>query len=174
MERIRDAFRPVADSFSLVKAHVMNTLLPVVELLVEALRLLTIKIIQTIIFLNEAGIGAGKTFNFLLGKILAPTGPGGQWGATLFSRHVLGIGNESEKDEEFIEGLKRLEEELKKANIEKELAEINKFIGLVGVQLTGGAWNPWEKQGTHMIPIPTKISNAEANRGVWTQTGQAP
>jgi hypothetical protein len=146
MEQVKDAFRPVADAWLLIKANLVNAVMPVLERLVEALRLMTIKILETIVWFNEAGITTGDVAGTLIDAALfGPSGYG-------FSQAVLGLGEESETDIEMLEAMKGVISELKKMNQNNDIKGLNQFVGEVGVQLTGGRWNPWEKPGTHMIP----------------------
>ena len=146
MERVKDAFRPVADAWLLIKANLVNAFMPVLERLVEALRLMTIKILEAVVWFNEAGITAGNIAGTIIDVGLF--GPGGIG----FSQAVLGLGDESETDIELLEGMKAVIAELKKMSQDNDITGLNQFVGEVGVQLTGGRWNPWEKPGTHMIP----------------------
>ena len=139
MERIRNSFRPVSDAWSLVKANIINTFMPVLERLVSALRLVTIKILEAVIWFQEAGITGGN----VLGGIIDSTPISG--GIPGFSSYVLGLGSNDQADAEFLAGLKAILRELRKGNEDTDLREINAYAGTVGVQLTDGQWNPWSK-----------------------------
>ena len=60
----------------------------------------------------------------------------------------------SMRDEEGIQLWKDILKELKEGNQDKAITELNQIMGSIGVQLTGGAWNPW-----HVPPTPPSDPN---------------
>jgi len=134
-ERIRSAFAPVGMAFSALKTGVVNTFLPVIERLVGALRWLTVKVLDIIIFLSEAGATIGGVVGMIVDSFMGITG---------FSNFFLGLNNEpTEADERMLEELQEIRKELMNNGKQEDDANLNYWLAQVGAELTGKKWDPF-------------------------------
>jgi VanZ family protein len=149
LEAIKDSFRPVKDAWSAIKASILNSLLPTIQGLVNVLRLVMISLIEMWISMKESGFNqaVGGYVGGVLDRMLNVVGAITGYHMPDVFEWIL-----SRKDEEGIKIWKAMLKALEEGNQDNAIKEINEAMGAIGVQLSGGAWNPFARPGEHMIP----------------------
>jgi hypothetical protein len=139
-EDMLDAVRPLKDILSLLKGILLEMLIPVIRWAVDIMKSLAISILQWLITKLDQG---RPDPNWL--SILSSGGPLG------FLSNLIGINPfgppivyvEDSQFEAYAEALRKILKALKDGNDKDDEIEINRYMGQVGISLTGGAWNPW-------------------------------
>lgn len=137
---LANAFRPLKDIGELLKTLLVGIAQPILGLLVYG-------ITQIIKQLNGSGkllSTIGHTIINLLALYLKLNTLGLQntkidFMVNLFKAMMAGLFTELD------DALAKILLELQKGNDDSKIDALNKYMGNVGVELTGGQWNPWRK-----------------------------
>jgi hypothetical protein len=146
IENIKDAYQPVKDAWSGIKASAVIMLEPIIVELAGMLKWLTVKILELIIWLQEKGVTPSRVYAkaswlalMISGGLLGSSGMVKAGKGLLFADRPL-----TEGEKELIKLLEALKKEVQDAKETLHTGELNQYLGQVGVHLSGETWDPWK------------------------------